>query len=169
VYFFVAWAEGSKATGSVDRELFLASTALEYLVPGLAFLIAPILLALVGPWSMRPRLTRITSSDRRALRTFKYQRRELAGLHPIYARRRYALRVAAQIGLWIIGLVLLAAIILTFRNDHAGAEVNMGGFVALGLSGLGLLGALLMLPSRAAPPVLVDRDGNISRIESQPS
>jgi hypothetical protein len=164
-YFLAAWAEGSQSTGTVEREIFLVSTPTQYLVPGLAYLVAPILLALIGPWLLRPRFARISRADRQALRTFKYRRRELAGLRPIYARRHYALRVALQIALWVVGIAFLILAVVTFRNDHVAAEVNIGTYVAVGLSGLGLLGAVLMLPSRAVLPVRVGRDGSISPIE----
>jgi hypothetical protein len=43
--------------------------------------------------------------------------------------------------------------------------VNIGAYVAIGLSALGLAGALLMLPSRSATAVRLDRDGHIVRVD----
>jgi hypothetical protein len=52
-----------------------------------------------------------------------------------------------------------------FRDDHVGADVNIGAYVAIGLSARGLAGALLMLPRKTAAAVRVDRNGNIVRAD----
>jgi hypothetical protein len=164
VYMLVAWAEGTQATGPVDRELFLASTPVEYLAPGVLYLFAPLLLLLAGPWAMGLRKTRLTRSGREALRTFRFERRKLSGGRTLLRRERYGLRVAFQVALWLLGLVLLVGVILAFLQDRPTDTWNIGGYVAVGLTAAGLVSALLMIPRRDVLQVRVDADGHVRQV-----